>query len=63
MSIEESCRRLSFLCVVVECVRRTQIVVLVLVLVLVVVATNNNDSTNNSNDNKADRGGRTEKSC
>ena len=45
MSIEESCRRLSFLCVVVECVRRTQIVVLVLVLVLVlvVVATNNNE--------------------
>ena len=49
MSIEESCRRLSFLCVVVECVRRTQIVVVVLVLVLVVVvvvvvvATNNNE--------------------
>ena len=43
MSIEESCRRLSFLCVVVECVRRTQIVVLVLVLVVVVVATNNNE--------------------
>ena len=42
MSIEESCRRLSFLCVVVECVRRTQIVVVVLVVVvLVVVATNN----------------------
>ena len=47
MSIEESCRRLSFLCVVVECVRRTQIVVVVLVVVvvvvLVVVATNNNE--------------------
>ena len=50
MSIEESCRRLSFLCVVVECVRRTQIVVvlvlvlvlvLVVVVVVVVVATNN----------------------
>ena len=45
MSIEESCRRLSFLCVVVECVRRTQIVVVVLVVVVVVVvvvvATNN----------------------
>ena len=47
MSIEESCRRLSFLCVVVECVRRTQIVVVVLVVVVVVVvvvvATNNNE--------------------
>ena len=42
MSIEESCRRLSFLCVVVECVRRTQIVVVV-VVVVVVVATNNNE--------------------
>ena len=43
MSIEESCRRLSFLCVVVECVRRTQIVVVVVfvVVVVVVVATNN----------------------
>jgi hypothetical protein len=45
VSIEESCRRLSFLCVVVECVRRTQIVVVVLVVVVVVVvvvvATNN----------------------
>ena len=41
MSIEESCRRLSFLCVVVECVRRTQIVVVV--VVVVVVATNNNE--------------------
>ena len=37
MSIEESCRRLSFLCVVVECVRRTQIVVVVVVVVVVLV--------------------------